>query len=532
MKYNIVTSANKSYFPLLDVLISSIRKNCDLDKIQNIYIIDSGLDWCTSYFNDEKIKIVRTGLSDEYDGVHSKGWGKATRSKTNGLLKLFNEYDIKEPTILIDSDVCVLKDLSSIIDTNYDIQATVMHDGGHRRADGIFIKEIASFVCFNNIEFSKIFLNEWIQQIKTFEDTGVALPHETPAFNYTLRNNQSKMKISSLDENLVCADLKIFPETYSVHFKSNGPTQHDPVTNFFSRIRSAKNSTSTDYNFEQYLNKEGFNRWLVSVAQQGNRTLTLEEFTNYVDNLSDSGEFSFGFNWVDYVQKILSEPIIEIHRQDLNRIYDEAGLDIKGLNIIDIGSGSGLSSLALLRLGAKSIHSIDVDPYSVEASKLTKFKFGNNAENWNIEHKSVFDNDLGKYDLVYTWGVLHHTGDLSRAIDQAVNSVADNGYLHVALYRSGPNYPAHLAQKQYFASLDRKGKIEYLYNYTGGNPYMFNLDNRGMNTFHDALDWLGGLPYEVYNPDELNVRLSNFKRIYFRDGNCGGNFVAVYKKIN
>jgi 2-polyprenyl-3-methyl-5-hydroxy-6-metoxy-1,4-benzoquinol methylase len=531
MKYSIVTAANASYFPFLDILISTATEKCA--NLDSIYVIDSGLGKFKSLLSHyQNVKIISTGLVDDFQGVHSEGWRKATRSKTLGLIELYKQYTFDHTIILIDCDVAVIKDLGSSIDLSYDIQATVMSDGGHTRRDGIFIKEIASYACFNNHSVAQQFIKQWSATISYLEENRIDTPHETPSFNFTLRDYENNYNIGSLDENYVCSDLKIFDNTLSVHFKSNGSTKHDPVTNFFSRLRATKNFTSLKYDFEKYLNKHNFNQWLMTMAQQGNRRLTLEEFTTYIDNLSDEGEFSFGFNWVDYVQKTLSEPIIEIHQQDLQGIYSEANLDVRGLKVLDIGSGSGLSSLALLRLGAASVHSIDIDPFSVQASQLTKEKFSNSLENWSIEHKSVFDSNLGQYDLVYTWGVLHHTGNLSKAIDQAVGAVAEHGYLHVALYRSGPKFPEHLAQKQHFASLDRKSKIEYLYRYTGGNPYMFNLDNRGMNTFHDALDWLGGLPYEVCDPDELNQRLSNFQRIYFRDGGCGGNFVAVYKRVS
>jgi hypothetical protein len=261
VKYSIVTSANKSYLPFLDIFINSVFKNCNQENLQKIYIIDCGLGEYSKIFDNNKIELIDTGLNDEYSGVHSKGWVKATRSKTQGLLKILKEKNINDPIILIDSDVCVLQELSLIIDTNYDLQATVMHDGGHTRADGIFIKEIASFVCFNNIEKSILFLEQWIDKIKFFEDNSIPFPHETPAFNYTLRKNEQDMKILSLNENEVCADLKILPETLSVHFKSNGSTSLNAYNNFISRVTSVQNYSNKNFNFEEYLNKELFSKW-------------------------------------------------------------------------------------------------------------------------------------------------------------------------------------------------------------------------------------------------------------------------------
>jgi hypothetical protein len=41
MKYNLITSANAAYFPFLDILINSARKNSS--TLDQIFVIDSGL---------------------------------------------------------------------------------------------------------------------------------------------------------------------------------------------------------------------------------------------------------------------------------------------------------------------------------------------------------------------------------------------------------------------------------------------------------------------------------------------------------
>jgi 2-polyprenyl-6-hydroxyphenyl methylase/3-demethylubiquinone-9 3-methyltransferase len=256
-----------------------------------------------------------------------------------------------------------------------------------------------------------------------------------------------------------------------------------------------------------------------------------DEFRALVESLNDQGEFTFGTNWYDYVKKTLSEPIINQHVSDLGSVLSQAGVDISDRSVFDIGCGSGLSSLAFTRLGAKSVYGIDIDPKSIAATQLTKEKFGDPTVPWQAEEKSILDDAFDQYGLVYSWGVLHHTGHMWRAIDIAKRSVAVDGYFYVALYRSGPTFPYHLAQKQQFASLDREGKLRALYQYTGGNAEMFVTDNRGMNRFHDAIDWLGGLPYEVCDPAQLDSFLPGFERKYFRDGNEGGNFVVVYHRV-
>ena len=264
---------------------------------------------------------------------------------------------------------------------------------------------------------------------------------------------------------------------------------------------------------------------------------TIEQYREAVRSLNPNGDFTFGTNWCDYVEKTLTETIITSHIDDLKKVLNTQNVNIEGKTVIDIGCGSGLSSLAFIRMGAKSVYSIDVDPKSIEAANLTKEKFCDSDVDWTIEERSVLDGNFDQYDFVYSWGVLHHTGEMWRSIKNAETCVKDNGYFYVALYRSGPKYPEHLAQKQKFADVGIDEKLEMLRSWTSGMIDTNQRDSRGMNSFHDALDWLCGLPYEVCDPDELNEKLSEYRRLYFLDAGVpgardGGNFIALYQKVS
>ncbi len=262
--------------------------------------------------------------------------------------------------------------------------------------------------------------------------------------------------------------------------------------------------------------------------------LSFEEFSSLVNSLNEGGDFTFGINWYDYVKKALTEEIIQSHIVDLGLVLEETKIDIKGKSVFDIGCGSGLSSLSFEKLGTGSIYSIDIDPSSVRAAKYTKSKFGKNNANWIIEERSILEDNFAKFDLVYSWGVLHHTGEMWKAIDIAQKSVKKGGFLYLALYRSGSLYPRHLAEKKEFANKDVDGKLRMLYNYTGGHARIFSRDTRGMNKFHDAMDWLGGLPYEVCDPGDLDSFLSKvgFEKVFFKDSGQGGNLIATYRRVN
>ena len=259
MKYNIFTTANKSYFPFVDVLVNSLNKNCS--NLDRIYIADCGLGEYRKYLqSNDNVFIMDTDVTDEYSGVHSKGWVKATQQKTRVLYKLLKMVNFDKSIIMIDSDVCVLKDLSQAINTEFDMQVTTMNGGGHTRADGIFISEIASFLVINNCDLGKRFVHSWIKQMKELVENDTPFPHETPALNMTLQNNKL-LNVGYLQELNVCADQVLTPQTLSVHFKSNGTTNDNPVINFEKRIMSVYNTTENDFEIGNYLNEEQYDKW-------------------------------------------------------------------------------------------------------------------------------------------------------------------------------------------------------------------------------------------------------------------------------
>lgn len=137
----------------------------------------------------------------------------------------------------------------------------------------------------------------------------------------------------------------------------------------------------------------------------------------YFIKKSEANKFSFGRNWQDFVKNYLNEHRIEIAIKSLT---DFLGFnDLRGKSFLDIGCGSGLFSYCAYILGATYIISFDVDIYSVECCKLLHQKAGN-PSNWQIYHGSILDNKflskLQKADIVYSWGVLHHTGSMWEAI--------------------------------------------------------------------------------------------------------------------
>jgi SAM-dependent methyltransferase len=246
--------------------------------------------------------------------------------------------------------------------------------------------------------------------------------------------------------------------------------------------------------------------------------------------------FSFGENWRDFLAGA-DEDAVELAAAD---IADWLGPDgFENRRVLDIGCGSGLHSLAFHLKGASELVSFDYDPHSVSATRSLWERSGRPA-NWTVQEASILDDEfvasLGTFDVVYAWGVLHHTGAMWKAIENAFSLTADGGVCWLTLYQKGPRYERDLALKKRFnhASPARKKLMVWRFVLRtmayraahGRNPLRWNERKaRGMDTYHDIIDWLGGLPYEVATVDELVAaarphRLEQVKVLEVSEGGC------------
>lgn len=234
---------------------------------------------------------------------------------------------------------------------------------------------------------------------------------------------------------------------------------------------------------------------------------------------AENMRFEFGKNWRGFVKRNFNEERCQIAKA---RILQFIGRDsFEGLDFLDIGCGSGLHSLAALQAKAGRIHSLDYDPNSVSATNMLR-EYAGNPPNWRVERGDALDQDymakLGKWNFVYSWGVLHHTGNMWQAIRNAQNTVADNGWFYLALYSADaqPEQQFWLDVKQRYNRSSEIGKRKMVWWYIWN--YMMNKDikkmpevvkraaeyrlNRGMNLFADIRDWLGGWPMEFAGDQE------------------------------
>lgn len=235
------------------------------------------------------------------------------------------------------------------------------------------------------------------------------------------------------------------------------------------------------------------------------------------DLLDVSTHFQFGENWAEY-SDLIDERRIGVAIDSVRAL---AG-DLKGKTFLDIGSGSGLFSLAALRLGASEVLAIDLDETSVATTRKLLGK--KDKTRWSAEKVSVFDlpdQVKRRFDVVYSWGVLHHTGDMWRAVDAASKMVADKGLLVIALYERTPLCRAWTIEKRIYRKLpslvQQVIRGSYMTAWGAGmlvkgyNPWrrLREGQERGMDVARDAHDWLGGYPYESTQPGEVGAFLND-----------------------
>ncbi len=241
---------------------------------------------------------------------------------------------------------------------------------------------------------------------------------------------------------------------------------------------------------------------------------------SHAQEVSVGKRFEFGKNWQSFL-RVLTPERIAAAEQSLRSMLQVD--DLSGTSLLDIGSGSGLFSLAARRLGAR-VHSFDYDPQAAACTRLLRERYFEDDGQWTVDEGSALDvaylESLGKFDLVYSWGVLQHTGAMWKSLENVMLPVAEGGRLFIAIYNTQPYWTTlnKLLKRSYvrsprpvkaliagafIAKQVTKGLVKDVCTLRNPAARYAVSPGRGMSRWHDWFDWIGGYPFETATVEEI-----------------------------
>jgi SAM-dependent methyltransferase len=251
---------------------------------------------------------------------------------------------------------------------------------------------------------------------------------------------------------------------------------------------------------------------------------------NFVIYMSSTDQpiFDFGQNWASFSELITEERIQHAHDSLFNLLGTTA---LNGKTFLDIGCGSGLFSIAAARLGAR-VFGIDLDPISVETSQKNAQKWLSDSTTTTFQVASILNIDQldwvdnsDHFDIVYSWGVLHHTGNMAKAMENAAKMIKPGGTFVISIYNRHFTSPVWVPIKRFYNWLPDWGQRGLIglfspiiygakFLVTGKNP--LKMHRHGMDFRHNVIDWLGGYPYEYASVVDMEATLTKLGAAHIR----------------
>jgi SAM-dependent methyltransferase len=152
---------------------------------------------------------------------------------------------------------------------------------------------------------------------------------------------------------------------------------------------------------------------------------TIQSFDYQWKHLPGGDNLLSDRNWRENVDKFILDELQMTREQ------------IRGKRVLDAGCGQGRWSYGFIKLGA-TVRGIDTSvsaiKYANEHLKRTtppaRFCVLNVLDERQLS--KVFNN--AEFDIIWCWGVLHHTGDPEKGFDNLVKLLKPGGTIHLYLY--------------------------------------------------------------------------------------------------
>ena len=264
-----------------------------------------------------------------------------------------------------------------------------------------------------------------------------------------------------------------------------------------------------------------FSAWKAYILARGPPAGAAPGGSQGIDTSKTIGHFAFGANWARFLA-LVDEGRLRTAQGSLSSTLE--GVDWPAASFLDVGCGSGLFSLAARRLGARVV-SFDFDLRSVSCTEDLKRRWFPGDGEWTIREGSVLDagflSALERFDVVYAWGSLHHTGDLWRALGNVIPLVCEGGRLLVSIYndqggasrrwrwvkRAYNRLPPPLRFLILIPALVRLWGPTMVRDFLRLQPFStwrsYDGGSRGMSPWRNVVDWIGGYPFEVAHPEQV-----------------------------
>jgi 2-polyprenyl-3-methyl-5-hydroxy-6-metoxy-1,4-benzoquinol methylase len=239
-------------------------------------------------------------------------------------------------------------------------------------------------------------------------------------------------------------------------------------------------------------------KWLNSIfpglfAQQNEIDVLYRILFNRINDLDESldiiskqSQLAFSDQWKEIPSgnALLSDPWF---RSNVTRILSEEELQVsadwfKGKKVLDAGCGNGRWSYGLAQLGC-DVTAVDINTSGLNS---TKEVLGSFQGNHRVILSALEDLYLDeKFDLVFSWGVLHHCHSFTKSLQNLSKLVDDDGMLYLYLYgRESLSYDQDIAlfkKRMYYNSLpDKTSRYKYLLEQAHG-------DADKVHNYHDLL---------------------------------------------